>query len=87
VEALDHLRARRPETEDEPAVGQGVDAGGRHGQQRRRAGVDGQDAGAELHPLGAGRQVAEEADAVEAVGLGDPHQVEPGLLQVGDLGG
>ena len=85
VEALDHLRARRAEAEDAAAVGQGVDAGGGHGDQRRRAGVDRQDARRDLDVLGAGREVAHDADGVEAVGLGDPDHVEAGLLELDDL--
>ena len=36
-------------------------------------------------PFGLGREVADLADRVEAVGLGDPHDVEPDALQVADL--
>ena len=48
VEALDHLRAAGAEAEDEPAVADVVAAGGRHRHQRRGAGVDVDDAGADL---------------------------------------
>ncbi len=64
-----------------------VDAGGRHGDQRRSAAVDGQDGRADLDALGLGGQVAHEARRVEAVGLGDPHHVEADLLELGDLAG
>jgi hypothetical protein len=80
VEALDHLRAGRAEPEQEPAVGQRVQPGGRHRGQRRGAAVDRQDPGADLHPLGARGEVAQQRHRVEAVGLGDPHRVEPGPL-------
>ena len=81
VEALDHLRARRAEAEDRPAARQRVEPGRGHRDERRRAAVERQDAGADLDPLGVGGEVAHERDGVEAVGLGDPHDVEARLLQ------
>ena len=87
VPALDHLRARRAEAELAAAVGEGVDARRRHGEERGRPGVDRQDARRDLHGLGAGGEVAHEARRVEAVGLGHPDEVEPSLLQLGDLVG
>src|SRR5690606_39604573 len=84
VAALEPLGARGPEAEDDPAVGEGVEPGGGHGEERRWAGVDRQDRRADLDALGLGGDVAHEADAVEAVGLGDPDRVEAGLLERGD---
>ena len=87
VEALDHLGARGAETEDAATARHGIDAGRRHGDQRRRAAVDRQDGRADLDPLGLGGQVAHEARGVEAVGLGHPDDVEPDLLQLRRLAG
>ena len=87
VEALDDLGARGAEAEDAAAARQGVDAGRRHGDERRRARVDGQDGRADLEALGLGGQVAHEARGVVAVGLGDPDHVEPGLLELDGLAG
>ena len=82
VEAFDDLGSRGAEAEDEPAVADVVAAGSRHRHQRRGAGVDVEDAGADLDPVGLGRQVADLADGVEAVRLGDPDHVEAGLLEL-----
>ena len=76
VEALDDLRAGGAEAADDAAVAHVVEPGERHRHQRRRAGVDVDDARADLDALGLGRQVAHLADGVEAVGLGHPHDVE-----------
>ena len=86
VPALDDLRPGRAEAEDEPPVGHVVQARGGHRGQRRGAGVQLQDARGDIDPLGLGRDVAELADRVEAVGLGHEHDVQPGLLEVGELG-
>ena len=67
VEALDHLGPRRAEAELAASARDGIDAGGRHGDQRRGAGVDGQDGGADVHPLRLGGQVPHEARRVVAV--------------------
>ena len=56
VEALDHLGAGRPEAEDEPTVGERVDPRRGHRHERRGAGVDRQDAGADGDRLGAWRR-------------------------------
>ncbi len=87
VEALDHLRARRAQAEDAAAVAHRVDAGGGHGDERRRARVDRQDGRADLDRLGGGGQVAHEAGRVVAVGLGHPYDVESGRLVVAHLRG
>ena len=86
VEALDHLGPGRAEAEVEASVAERVDARGRHREERRGARVDGQDRRADLDALGEGGEVAHEARAVEAVGLGDPHEVEPRGLHLDDLG-
>jgi hypothetical protein len=57
VEALDHLWSRRADAEDEPAVRHEVEPGGRHCHERRRAGVDRQDARGDLHRGGLGGDV------------------------------
>ncbi len=87
VPPLDDLWARRPQSEDEPALAQGVDAGRGLGQERRRAGVDGQDGRADLDPLGLRRDVSHLTGPVEAVGLGHPHDVEAGAFEFGDVVG
>jgi hypothetical protein len=84
VPAFDDLGARGAEAEVAAPVGEGVDTCRGHGQQRGGAGVDGQNARGDLHGGGLGRHVTHEAGPVEAVGLGHPHQVEPGLFQFGD---
>ena len=87
VEALDHLGARGSEAEDAAPARNGIDAGGRHGDQRGCAAVDGQNGGADLDALGLGGQEAHEARRVEAVGLGHPDDIEPDLLQRNRLPG
>ena len=87
VEPLDHLWARRAEAEVEPPVAQRVDACGGHREERRGARVDGEDRRADLDALGERGEVAHEARAVEAVGLGHPHEVEPRRLHLDDLAG
>ena len=84
VEALDHLGARGPEAQVEAPVAQRVDPGRGHGDERRRPRVDRQDPRPDLDALGERRQVAHEARAVEAVGLGDPDEVEAGGLHLCD---
>ena len=87
VEPLDHLRPGGAETEHRPAAGDVVEAG--RGLQDRAGGAreDVEDAGGDLEPLGLGGQVAHQRGRVEAVGLGHPDHVEPGLLELGDLVG
>ena len=85
VEPLDDLRTRCAEAEDEAPVGELVEAGRGHGEQRGRARVDREDAGGELDGLGLRREVAEQADRVEPVRLRDPDQVETRRLEVVDL--
>ena len=87
VPALDDLGPRGAEPEVEAALGQRVDPGRRHGDERGGPGEDGQDGRADLHRLGQGGQVAHLAGAVDAVGLGHPHQVQARLLHLGHLGG
>ena len=61
---------------------------GRGLQQRARgAGVDVEDRRADLDRLGLGGEVAHQRGGVEAVGLGHPDGVEPGLLERRDLVG
>ncbi len=87
VKPLDDLWSRRTQPEHAPAAREGVDAGGRHGDEGRRPGVDGQDGGPDLDPLGLGSQVAHQAGRVVAVRLRHPHGVEADLLEVGYLPG
>jgi len=86
MEALDHLRSAGAEAKDAAAVRQVVHPGRRHCQQGGGTGVDRQDAGGDLHGLGLGGQVAHQADAVVAVGLGDVDDVHARLLQRLHLG-
>src|SRR5882757_4236724 len=85
MEALDHLRTGRPDAEPEPPVGDVVDAGRRHGEQRRGARVDRHDAGAELDGGCLCRQVTELADRIERVRLRDERDVDAALLELDDL--
>ena len=71
----------------EAPVAQRVDARRGHREERRGARVDGQDRRADLDALGERGEVAHEARAVEAVGLGDPDEVEPRRLHLDDLPG
>ena len=71
--------ARPPETLSRPAAVWSEGAG--------RPGVDVEDRRADLDRLGLRGEVAHERGGVEAVGLGDPDGVEPGLLERGDLVG
>ena len=84
--ALDHLRARGPDAQHEPAPGHVVQAGRRHRGEGRRPGIELQDARGDLHPLGLRGEVAELADRIEAVSLGHEDDVEAGLLVIGQLG-
>ena len=85
VEALDDLRPGRADAEREPPAGDVVQARGGLRERGRRAGVDVEDAGGDLQPLGLGGDVAHLAHRVEAVRLRDVDDVEAGLLVVGQL--
>ena len=87
VETLDHLRARSAQAQDVAAVGDVVQAGGGHGGQRGRAGVELQDARRQLDAVGAGCQVSERTHRVERIRLGDKDNVQAGAFEVGHLGG
>ena len=87
VEALDDLRAGGAQAEDEPAVGDVVEAGRGHRGQGGCPGVELQDARGQLNPFGAGGQVAQRAHRVERIRLGDKDNVQPGAFEVGHFGG
>jgi len=72
-------RARRSSARSRPARG-------RHRGQRRRPGVDRQDAGGQLQPRGPRGQEPELAHRVERVRLPHEDDVQPGLLIVRELG-
>ena len=76
VQALDHLRTRGTQTEQEPPVRQVGQRDRGLGDQDRRTGADLQDAGAEQHPIGASRDIAQRRRSVRSPGLGDPTDVE-----------
>ena len=80
VKALDHLRPRCPEPEEEPPAGDVVAPGRRHAEQRGGAGVDVQDADADLYPLSQRRQVPDLADGVERISLGDEYGIKADRL-------
>src|SRR4051812_25494567 len=82
VPALDHLRPGAAEPEQEAAAREEVERRRRHRRVRRRAAGDLQDRGAELDPLGAPREPAEDADRVGAPGLRDPDRVEAEPLRL-----
>ncbi len=82
VEAFDDLRTAGPEAEHEASVTDVIAARSSHRHQRRCARVDVDDAGADLDPLGLGGEVADLADRVEAVRLGDPHLIEADLFEL-----
>ena len=86
VPALDHLRTGGADAEREPAARHVVQARRGHRGQRRRPRVQLEDAGGDLQPLRPRRDEAELADRVEAVRLRHEHDVQPGLLVVGQLG-
>ena len=87
VEALDHLGPGGAEADHRAAAGDVVEAGRGLQQGARRAGVDVEDAGADLDGLGLRGEVAHQRRGVEAVRLGDPDRVEARLLQPGHLVG
>lgn len=87
VEAFHHLRSGGADSESEPAVGHIVDTGRGHGHQGRRASVDRDHPGAEFHGGGLRCQVAELADRVIGIRLGDQGDVDAHLLQIHDLVG
>ncbi len=63
----------------------GHEAGGGHRHQGSGARVDVDDAGADLHAVGDGGEVAQLGDRVVRVRLGDPDDVETDLFQLDDL--
>src|SRR5262249_21149388 len=63
------------------------EAGGGHGGQRGGPGVELQNAGSQLNPFRAGRQVSERADRVERIRLGGKDDVQPGAVEVGPFRG
>jgi hypothetical protein len=75
VEALDDLRTGGAKTEGEPAVGDIVQASRGHRRQRGRPGVKLQNARRQLYPFRAGRKVAQRADRIERIRLGDKDNV------------
>ncbi len=87
MEALDDLGSRGADAELEASVGQVVQAGRGHRQQRRGTRVQLQDPGRDVRLRGPGGHVTETADRVEAVQLGHGDQLDAGLLVVGQLGG
>ena len=87
VEALDDLRAGRAEADHGAAAGHVVEAGRGLEQGAGGAGVDVEDAGADLDRLGPRGEVAHQRGGVEAVRLRHPDRVQPGLLQPGHLVG
>ena len=84
MEALDHLRAGRSEAEHATPAGELVETRRGHREEGRCTGIDGQDSGSEPDRLGASREVAQQAHRVEAVCLGDPHEVEARGLEIAD---
>ena len=85
VKALHHLRTRGADAEPESAVGHVVHARRRHRQQRGRPGVDRHHSGAQFDRRGLGGQIAELADRVIGVGLGDQRDVYADLLELDHL--
>ena len=81
VEALDDLRARGAQPQDEAAPGQLVEADGRHRHERRGARVEGQDARADLRLPGHRGQEPHGGDGVGRVGLARPEVVDAHVLQ------
>ena len=74
----------RAEAEHEAAVADEVATGRGLGDSGGRPGEDVDDPGADLDPFSLRGQEPDLADRVERVGLWDPDQVEPGLLQLLD---
>ena len=82
VEALDHLRPGCAEPEHEPSVTDVVESGGGLGDARRRPRVRVEDARPDVDRAGLRGQEPHLADRVEAVGLGNPHDVEAGGFEL-----
>ena len=80
VPALDHLRTRDAQAQDEPAVGQVVQGDRRHGRRCRGARCELHHRGAELDALGPGGQIGERGQRVGAPRLGGPDRGEAELL-------
>ena len=87
MESLDDLGSRRTQAEGEATSREGVQPCSGLGQARGGTAVGVQDAAGQLHGVGAGRKEAQEAHAVEAVGLRDPDAVHAGRLQFSSLFG
>ena len=87
VPALDHLRARRTEPEDEPAIGQRVERRRSLRDQRRAARVERDDARHQLDRRGLAGQVAERRHEVVAVDLRSPDQIDARRLEIAGLRG
>ena len=85
VEALHHLRTRRPDAQPEPAVGDVVQAGGRHRQQCGCPGVNRKDTRPEFDGGGLRGEIAQLADRIVGVRLGDQSEIDTLLLQHRDL--
>jgi hypothetical protein len=85
VKPLHHLWARRADAQSEPAVGDVIEPGRRHRQQRGSADEDRHHARAELDSRRPCRQEAELADRVVRVRLGYQRDVDAELLQFDDL--
>ena len=80
VPALHHLGSRHPQPEDDPPAGDVVEGHGVHGHRRRGPSRYLHHAGAQLDPLGAGRDQHQRREGIRAPRLGRPHRVEPGLF-------
>ena len=83
VEVLDHQRSAVAEADDHAALGQFVDRGEMLGERGGGAGVDVDDARADLHALGPLGELDQGGEGVLAPGFGHPERVDPDL--VGDL--
>ena len=81
VEPLHHLWSRGPDTQPEAAVGDVVQAGGRHRQKGRCPGVNREDARPQFDGRGFGGEITQLAHRVEGVRLGHQGEVDALLLQ------
>src|SRR5207302_1744311 len=85
VPAPGHDRRGDADAEEDRALGrQRLEGGGRHGQERRRAQLEGDDAGAEVE---AGRGGGDRSERRERVGTGDLRGPEGAVAELGGAAG
>ena len=84
VPALDHLRPRRPDAEDEAAARKRLQGHRGHGGAGRRARRHLHERGADRHSLGLGQNPGGRRHRVRAIGLGSPDRLVAESLRLAD---